>query len=45
MGNHFNLELGAIYPGMKIPLGTDAEGNNNVLNLPVIPLFNIAYRL
>ncbi len=46
MGNHFNLELGAIYPGMKIPLGTDADtGENNVLNLPVIPLFNIAYRL
>ncbi len=46
MGDHFNLEVGAVYPGMNIPLGKDPEtGKPKVLNLPVIPLFNFAYRL
>ncbi len=45
MGDHFNMDLGFIYPGMNIPLGTDPDtGNETNLNLPVIPVFNVAYR-
>ncbi len=46
IGEHFNIELGGIYPGIHMPLGTDADtGEEKVLNFPVIPVFNIAYRL
>ncbi len=45
-GKHFNLELGVIYPGVDMSLGTDSEtGEAKNLNLPVVPVFNIAYRL
>jgi len=45
-GEHFNIELGFIYPGVDMPLGTDSEtGEDRELNMPVFPVFNIAYRL
>ncbi len=45
-GDHFNIELGFIYPGVDMPLGTDSEtGEDQELNMPVFPVFNIAYRL
>ncbi len=44
-GNHFKFDLGVIYPGMDVPLGTDSDtGEDQELNLPVLPVFNIAYR-
>ncbi len=45
LGDHFNMDLGVIYPGINMPLGTDPNtGNETSLNLPVIPVFNVAYR-
>lgn len=45
ISDHFNLEIGFIYPGMIVPLGTDPDtGEEMELNLPALPVFNIAYR-
>jgi len=44
-GDHYNMELGFIYPGINMPLGNDPDtGEAKELNLPVLPVFNIAYR-
>jgi len=45
VSDHFNIDLGFIYPGIKMPLGNDPDtGEAKELNLPVLPVFNIAYR-
>ncbi len=45
LGSHLNLDIGVIYPGMSIPMGDDPDsGDPLILDIPVIPVFNIAYR-
>ena len=45
MGDHFNMDIGVIYPGIKMSLGNDPDTGEPVeLNLPVLPVFNFAYR-
>ena len=45
MGDHYNIDLGFIYPGINMPLGNDPDtGEAKELNLPVLPVFNFAYR-
>jgi len=45
IGDHYNIELGFIYPGIDMPLGNDPDtGKAKELNLPILPIFNIAYR-
>ena len=42
---HFNFDFGVLYPGIIVPLGTDADtGSEKTLNLPVLPVLNVAYR-
>ncbi len=44
-GGHFNMDIGFIYPGIDMPLGNDPDtGEAKELNLPVLPVFNFAYR-
>jgi len=44
-GDHYNIELGFIYPGINMPLSNDPDtGEARELNLPVLPVINVAYR-
>jgi len=44
-GDHFNMDIGFIYPGIDMPLGNDPDsGEAKEVNFPVLPIFNFAYR-
>ena len=44
-GDHFNMDIGFIYPGIAIPLGNDTDtGEAKEFNLPILPVINFAYR-
>ncbi len=44
-GDHYNMDIGFIYPGIDMPLGNDPDtGEAKEFKLPVLPIFNFAYR-